>query len=188
MSKFNSKEKGSENERKVCGQLSLWVSDYTRDDVFWRAAMSGGRANLPQRLQKGQTFAAQVGDISAVHELGLPLLRLFNIECKFYKDLMLDAPIFGVIGEVGQFWTKLLGECEQHHKIKGGVIRQNRKTELFATTQKGKQIFDTAATEPIVWTGILPTLDCCLTPFRELLIKVPFKRLLPHCKQLRRSI
>ena len=43
------KQKGGEYERTVCKKLSLWVSNGTRDDIFWRSAMSGGRATLQRK-------------------------------------------------------------------------------------------------------------------------------------------
>src|SRR5262245_2386383 len=47
--KYNRAAKGSKFERDLCRQLSLWWSDGKRDDVFWRASQSGGRAKFRGR-------------------------------------------------------------------------------------------------------------------------------------------
>src|SRR5215216_6431446 len=41
--------KGPQWEREVCRALSLWVTNGERVDVFWRSAMSGGRATVHNR-------------------------------------------------------------------------------------------------------------------------------------------
>ena len=72
--------KGSEFERSICKQLSLWWTDGKRDDIFWRSSQSGGRAT--SRAKKGKKTAGQEGDICATHRSGDPLVRLFSIELK----------------------------------------------------------------------------------------------------------
>ena len=72
--------KGGEFERQMSKDLSLWWNNGERDDVFWRTAMSGGRATVRGRQGK-QTFGA-CGDIQAVDPVGQPLTRLCTIELK----------------------------------------------------------------------------------------------------------
>lgn len=72
--------KGPDYERETCTSLSLWWTDDRRDDVFWRASQSGGRAKL--RGRKGKDTYGSHGDISAVDPIGSPLTELFTIEIK----------------------------------------------------------------------------------------------------------
>jgi hypothetical protein len=46
MRKGGGKQKGSQFERDVCRELSLWVSHGKQEDVYWRSAMSGGRSTV----------------------------------------------------------------------------------------------------------------------------------------------
>ena len=72
--------KGSQYERDVCRQLSLWWTGGKNDSVFWRTSQSGGRAT--QRAKSGRKTFGQYGDIAAVDPIGLPLVKLFTIELK----------------------------------------------------------------------------------------------------------
>jgi len=77
--------KGSEFERALCKQLSLWWTYGERNDVFWRAASSGAMAT--QRQKTGQTAFGQYGDIQSTDPIGQPLTSVFSIEAKRgYKD------------------------------------------------------------------------------------------------------
>lgn len=76
--------KGSQFERTVCKQLSLWWTSGARDDVFWRVSQSGGRAT--QRAKSGRKTFGSYGDIAFVDPIGEPLLRLFTIELKRGKS------------------------------------------------------------------------------------------------------
>lgn len=75
-----SNTKGSQFERNICGKLSLWWTNKKRDDVFWRAAQSGGRAKM--RGRRGRDTHGQHGDILAVDPIGEPLIDMFTIELK----------------------------------------------------------------------------------------------------------
>ncbi len=72
--------KGSQFERDIARQLSLWWTDGKDDAVFWRTSQSGGRAT--QRGKKGQHTFGHYGDISAVNPIGQPLVQFFTIELK----------------------------------------------------------------------------------------------------------
>ncbi len=72
--------KGSEFERLFSRRLSLWWTDGSRDDVFWRTSNSGGRATA--RSHRGRTTFGQAGDIGATDPVGLPLLDIVTIELK----------------------------------------------------------------------------------------------------------
>lgn len=72
--------KGSSFEREICKILSLWWTDGTRDDIFWRTSGSGARAKT--RSKKNQTTFGQYGDIQATDPIGQPLLDIMSIELK----------------------------------------------------------------------------------------------------------
>jgi hypothetical protein len=138
----NNNEKGADYERQVCSKLSLWVSGFTRDDLFWRSAMSGGRANVPSRKKRGYRFDAQVGDIVAVQTEGYALVSKFCIECKAYRDMFLQLPIFGSRGNFVPIWEKLLEESDQSEKLPLLIFRQNRQPEIVVTTPAGLTALD----------------------------------------------
>lgn len=78
--------KGGANERAKCKDWSLWWSDGRRDDVFWRTSGSGARARV--RTNAGKATAAMFGDMHAVDDEGLPLVRTCVFEFKKgYPDL-----------------------------------------------------------------------------------------------------
>ena len=80
MRKGGGKNKGSQFERDICRQLSLWLTNGASDSVFWRTSNSGGRATT--RSKKGKTTENQYGDICAIEEIGKKFLRLFTVEIK----------------------------------------------------------------------------------------------------------
>jgi hypothetical protein len=118
------KAKGSAFERLVCKQLSIWVSDGKREDLFWRSAMSGGRAT--QRFAKGQSVKTQMGDISAVDPLGHQLTDRYYIECKAYNNLNLDRFILKGTGNLANFWETTCKEATKYHRQPMLIARQNQ--------------------------------------------------------------
>ncbi len=72
--------KGSNFEREICKQLSLWWTNNKRDDVFWRTSGSGARATVRSKSNK-KTFG-QCGDVQATDPIGQPLIDLCTIEIK----------------------------------------------------------------------------------------------------------
>jgi hypothetical protein len=118
----NSKQKGSAFEREICKKLSLWVSEGNYDDLFWRSAMSGGRATV--RTKKGQITSSGHGDITAVSPKGNILTDKFVIECKHYKDLEWSAFIYGK-GFIWKTWDKLSGDSYVNSKQPFLILKQN---------------------------------------------------------------
>lgn len=116
------KAKGSGFERKVCVALSQWVSKGEREDLFWRSAMSGGRATV--RGKKGKKADSQLGDISCVHHSGSEFLEKLIIECKFVKDLNLKGAVFGK-GPLAKFWWTLAHLAQKHKRIPVLIAKQN---------------------------------------------------------------
>lgn len=73
-------KKGSSFEREICKQLSLWWSNNTNEDIFWRTSGSGARAKIRSKQNKN-TFG-QYGDIQATNPIGQPLINVCSIELK----------------------------------------------------------------------------------------------------------
>jgi len=123
----NSKQKGSSFEREICRKLSLWVSEGNSDDLYWRSAMSGGRATV--RTKKGQKTTHGQGDISSVTPEGSILTDNFVIECKNYNSIGFSNFLYnkGVLKEI---WSKLLKESIESNKHPLLVIKENRKPVL----------------------------------------------------------
>lgn len=118
------KAKGSEYEREICKKLSRWVSGGQREDLFWRSAMSGGRATVGKR--KGKDLARHAGDISATAPEGHILTDDFYIECKRYADLNLASFIFKGVGKLASFWKEAIEQAEAHNKIPMLIAREDR--------------------------------------------------------------
>lgn len=117
--------KGAHFEREVCKQLSGWMTNGARDDLFWRTAMSGGRATLGAR--GGNTRAAQLGDVCAIDPLGVPLTRDYVMECKFRASIDLDLFIMLRGGILTGFWEKVTQEAASVRKQALLIAKQNRR-------------------------------------------------------------
>ena len=127
--------KGPAFERKCCKQLSLWISWGERDDVFWRSAMSGGRATIG--LQKGKKRGSQAGDMSAISVEGDLFLKVFVAEFKHRKDLQLHNFLAKHSGNTIRFWEKHLEECKAFGRCPFMVAKQNVIPALLLTSEEG---------------------------------------------------
>jgi hypothetical protein len=125
------KEKGGSFERVVCRKLSMLVSEGERTDLYWRSAMSGGRARL--QLNKEIINQTQAGDISAIGELGFWLINTYTIEVKHYKDLQLASGFLNNTGFLFNFWDKLKDDCRLTGKLPLMVAKQNHRPTLMLT-------------------------------------------------------
>jgi hypothetical protein len=120
--KGGGKAKGAAWERECCKHLSLWVSDGKNEDLFWRSAMSGGRATVA--LAKGKRLAAQAGDITCISTLGRALTDMYFIECKHYRDLDLRG-VFTGKGKLCEFWDEVNKQAAQYDKSPMLIAKQN---------------------------------------------------------------
>lgn len=126
----NGKAKGSDFERVVCKQLSLWLTNGKSVDVFWRSAMSGGRATVA----KGKV--RQAGDITAVAPEGHILTDQFYLELKFYKNLSLDCLIKGK-GALLDIWNDTECEAMKYGRRPVLIFKQNHWPVIFCTDHIG---------------------------------------------------
>lgn len=105
------KAKGGGFERLVCKALSRWLSRGMRDDLFWRSAMSGGRASV--QFKRGRKNQTQVCDISAIHPQGDRLMQVAVVECKFIKNLHFASLLVPYVdgksarGTIAEYWWEV---------------------------------------------------------------------------------
>ena len=134
--------KGADFERSVCKRLSRWLTRRLRDDLFWRTAMSGGRATMQRR--KGHRAAAQVGDIGAIDKQGERLTSLFVIECKSYKDLHLTSLLQHVYAQdtIHAFWARCCRDAKDELKLPMLIARQNVLGEFILLDRAGLVVFN----------------------------------------------
>jgi len=125
------KQKGSAFERDICKRLSLWVSGGVDQDLFWRSAMSGGRATLARK--KGVTLNRQAGDICAVAPEGHALTNKFYLECKHYKDLQVGSFMLQDIGLLAKFWRETRAHAKPYGKLPLLIAKQNFVPVMLVT-------------------------------------------------------
>jgi len=118
------KQKGAQFERDVCILLSKWITNGEREDIFWRSAMSGGRATVAYK-RHGKQLASQVGDISCIDTIGNHFISTFAPECKFYAKLDYEGLLTGK-GKLLGFWEELNKQAGRYRKHPFLVCRQNR--------------------------------------------------------------
>lgn len=87
------KAKGSSWERVTGVELSLWVSEGARADLFARTVLSGGQFTI-SKVNEGIP-----GDLQANNSLAFAFMELFSVECKHYKDIGLDKYILDQAGK-----------------------------------------------------------------------------------------
>jgi hypothetical protein len=125
---------GSKFERDTCKALSLWVSRGKHVDLFWRSAMSGGRATVARK--KG-IVVRQDGDITAVRPEGHVLTDKFFIECKHYKNLNFPAFFLKGQGILADFWLKAVEEAAISNKQPLLIAKQNNMPTVVVAPING---------------------------------------------------
>lgn len=124
MRKGGSSAKGSAFERKICRELSLWLTHGKKEDCLWRSAMSGGRATVAKSRSK--FLVHQSGDICSVSPEGHVLTDSFFIETKHLRDLALTNFFLLGVGTLAKHWRTACREAESFNKRPFMIVRQNR--------------------------------------------------------------
>lgn len=171
-----SKQKGSNFERLVCRELSLWVTRGQRDDVFWRSATSGGRATIG--LSQGIIRASQAGDLSPIAAAGEALLNHVVVECKHYKELDLFSGIVNDTGKLYKFWNDLITHSFRFGRQPMLIARQNNMPTVVLL--KSSTSFLLFGLDGDHVTALLPRWDCHIILFdcfiREARVPTPDTR------------
>jgi hypothetical protein len=128
------KLKGSSFEREICKRLSFWISNNSRDDIFWRTSSSGGRYTFRKKFRLKDTYN-QAGDVTNIHPDGEFFVKNFILELKFYKKI----DIWDLFGNKDKkvllldWWYKLNDECQKVNKIPMLIVKENYKPTLLLT-------------------------------------------------------
>lgn len=172
MPRSKGKQKGSAFERKVCKQLSLWVSGGKHEDLFWRSAMSGGRATVARK--SGKDHARHAGDISATSPEGHALTDLWYVECKSYRDLAIMSAMLSGAGLLAKFWREAVEQAAHYKRMPMLVVHQNQQPTIVLIptahllTPYGTPKYSNAH------IGRFTHLRCDVLNFDEML-KIPFE-------------
>lgn len=133
------KAKGAAFERQVCKDLSRWYTAGSNEAVFWRSAISGGRAT--QAAKQGQNLAHVSGDLCAVHPLGYPFVERVYTECKFYRDLALIGLCLNLKSGINRHWTDCVTNANRYGKLPLLIARQNRTPPFVCLNSSGTEAF-----------------------------------------------
>jgi hypothetical protein len=139
------KAKGAAFERKVCQELSLWISGGKHKDLYWRSAMSGGRATVARK--RGTALARQAGDITATAPEGHKLTDFFYIECKHVRSLKIDRFIIEGTGPLAQFWHTTCKEAKAHNRQPMLIAKQNGLSIIVVTKSNDLYTFSKKITD-----------------------------------------
>jgi hypothetical protein len=146
MKQGGGKGKGGEFERRICVELSKWITKGEKIDCLWRSAMSGGRATV----KRGQV--RQAGDITAVAPEGHALTEKFYVECKAYKTLTLDCLVTGK-GTLIDFWKIAVREAKSHNKLPMLIFKRNHWPIVVILDNAGRVELGIAPAESFVRSG-----------------------------------
>lgn len=138
-SRSKQKEKGSAFERDVCVRLSLWVSRGEERDLFWRSAMSGGRAS--RGIKRGEKLRRQAGDICAVAPEGHGLTNTWYIELKHYAKLDIAQFFLTGTGRLAKFWRETEKAALVFNRHPMLIARQNHTITLLIVSDMRREQF-----------------------------------------------
>ena len=74
------RNKGSGFERKICRELSKWITGGKDEYCLKRNPGSGGSKSDKEGYASG-------GDITAIKTTAVRFIETYSVECKFYKDI-----------------------------------------------------------------------------------------------------
>lgn len=167
MKRGGGKAKGSAFERQICKALSEWVTRDERTDVFWRSAMSGGRATVAQR--KGVNVR-QAGDITAVAPEGHVLTDQVYIEAKHYKNLQIDSFFIPYsTGILAGMWRHTRRMARQHHRAPMMIAKQNMRPTLVITDRGLLNRLVTPGSVRMVSTTVVDDIPVTVCLFEHLM-------------------
>lgn len=157
--------KGAGFEIKVCVQLSLWVSGGKNRDLFWRSAMSGGRATTA--FKRGVRLDRQAGDICAIAPEGHRITDTYFLECKHRRNIGLESFLLKNIGPMANWWKKTKLEAARHDRQPVMIVRGNNMP-ILVVTERTDYKFNPA---PLISSALV---DCCIGLFETTLKYKPW--------------
>lgn len=124
--------KGSSFEREVSKKLSLWVSNGTDDNLFWRSQSSGARFTT-RRKDKSKSSGDQDGDITSTAPESKFLTDILSLECKNYSRVELWDLVTGAKGSGScyMFWLQAKTQANDAGKIPVLILKASRKPVMF---------------------------------------------------------
>lgn len=133
MKKGGGNIKGSDFERQICKELSLWWTqndpEGVKDNIFWRTAGSGARAT--QRNKKGLDSNMFSGDIGLLDSKGKDFLKYCVVEIKRGYSLQFDLLNYldGTKSEgiLFKFWDKICNDGIKLNKEPLLILKRDRK-------------------------------------------------------------
>ena len=126
--------KGGSFERNVSKQLSLWRTEGSRDNIYWRAISSGGKFTVEEK--KGvHSNKRHIGDLTSIDPLGDWLIDYFAFECKRYENLYMEDIVYGPPtpekprGLIA-FWQKHIALSKAHNKVPIMLVKEDYKPAI----------------------------------------------------------
>lgn len=117
------KQKGAAFEREICEKLSRWILPTSDRSLFWRSAMSGGRATVRSYAKK--STSDQAGDLCPIAPEGNAFMSRFVVECKHVKTLNIASGLLQGKQELATFWRQVSRDAALAEKKPLLVAKQN---------------------------------------------------------------
>lgn len=146
MRRGGGKQKGAAFERKICWALSRFIDPKGKDTLFWRSAMSGGRATVQAR--KGIKNTTQLGDITCIDPRGRWITDNYVVECKFYKSLDIETGLLNGRGNLFKFWKHHCKLARKARKKPILIAKQNQTQTLVLMDGPGMIVYKTFRGQP----------------------------------------
>jgi len=186
------KEKGNSFERAISKELSLFITNNERDDIFYRSQNSGGRFTIRDKL--GVSTHNQDGDITSMHPDGDIFTEVFSVELKHYKNINIWSIITGVkkSKSVLNFWNQTQNTAEKVNKIPILIARQNYKPILFITNNEYFKLSLSSKFDlyPILISNILTNDNSLFIYLYDSIIKLnsdKFNEMVKHIRNVNRE-
>lgn len=130
MKKGKGKSKGNQFEILISKDISRWLTNNDRDDLFWRSSNSGGRQTV--RYKQGIDTHNQAGDITVTHPDGELFISIFCLECKHYAKAGIWSIITKTRGNtIIGWWETHIKKSKEVNKYPILIVRQNNRPILF---------------------------------------------------------
>ena len=140
MRKGGGKPKGNSFENKMAKEMSRWITQGRRFDVFDRNPSSGAKATMHKKT--GGHYANQTGDIVSLDDDGFRLMKHFVLECKHYKEINIPGPLYRTKGGIPGWWKKVKMEAFDVDREPMLLMKQNNRPILLGLTFEGIEILE----------------------------------------------